>query len=55
MDLRESKELIIQIGGFMLILTRRIGEIIVIGDNIKVTILNIKGGQIRAYSGQIDR
>ncbi|MCL5261536.1 MAG: carbon storage regulator CsrA [Gammaproteobacteria bacterium] len=31
----------------MLILTRRIGEAIVIGDNIKVTVLNIKGCQIR--------
>ena len=31
----------------MLILTRRLGETIVIGDNIKVTMLGVKGNQIR--------
>ena len=31
----------------MLILTRRIGESLVIGDQITVTVLNIKGNQIR--------
>ena len=31
----------------MLILTRRIGETICIGDNVTVTILNAKGNQIR--------
>jgi len=31
----------------MLILTRRIGETLVIGDDIKVTILNVKGQQVR--------
>jgi len=31
----------------MLILTRRIGEVLLIGDNIKVTIAGIKGGQVR--------
>ncbi len=31
----------------MLVLTRRIGESIVIGDNIKMTILNVKGNQVR--------
>ena len=31
----------------MLILTRRIGESIKIGDNVDVTILAIKGNQIR--------
>jgi carbon storage regulator len=31
----------------MLILTRRIGESLIIGDEITVTILNIKGNQIR--------
>ena len=31
----------------MLILTRRIGEKLVIGDNVLVTILGVKGNQIR--------
>ena len=31
----------------MLILTRRVGETIVIGDNIVVTVLGIKGNQVR--------
>ena len=31
----------------MLILTRRIGEKIVIGDNVIVTVLGVKGNQIR--------
>ena len=31
----------------MLILTRRIGETLIINDNIKVTILGAKNGQIR--------
>lgn len=31
----------------MLILTRRIGENLIINDDIKVTILGIKGNQIR--------
>ena len=31
----------------MLILTRRMGESLMIGDNIKVTVLGIKGGQVR--------
>ena len=31
----------------MLILTRRIGETIVIGDNINLTVLGIKGNQTR--------
>ncbi|MFC1689720.1 carbon storage regulator CsrA [Pseudomonadota bacterium] len=31
----------------MLILTRRIGEKLVIGDNIVVTVLGVKGNQIR--------
>lgn len=31
----------------MLILTRRIGETIVIGDDIKVTVLTVNGNQAR--------
>lgn len=31
----------------MLILTRRVGETVVIGDNIEITVLGVKGGQVR--------
>lgn len=31
----------------MLILTRRIGETVVIGDDIQVTVLGVKGTQVR--------
>jgi len=31
----------------MLILTRRVGESVVIGDDISVTILGVKGNQVR--------
>jgi carbon storage regulator len=31
----------------MLILTRRIGETIMIGDKIRVTVLDVKGHQVR--------
>ncbi len=31
----------------MLILTRRIGESLMIGDNVAVTILGVKGNQVR--------
>ncbi len=31
----------------MLILTRRLGESVVIGDNIKATITDIRNGQIK--------
>lgn len=31
----------------MLILTRRIGEKLVIGDDVFITILGVKGGQVR--------
>ena len=31
----------------MLILTRRVGEKLVIGENVTVTVLGVKGNQIR--------
>ncbi|EJD6043733.1 MULTISPECIES: carbon storage regulator CsrA [Providencia] len=31
----------------MLILTRRVGETLMIGDDIKVTVLGVKGTQVR--------
>ena len=31
----------------MLILTRRTGETLIIGDNIRVTVLDVSGNQIR--------
>ena len=31
----------------MLILTRRVGETVVIGGNIEITVLGVKGGQVR--------
>lgn len=31
----------------MLILTRRVGEVLVIGDSIKVTVLSVQGNQVR--------
>ena len=31
----------------MLVLTRRVGEKLVIGDNVTVTVLGVKGNQIR--------
>jgi len=31
----------------MLILTRRISESVIIGDDVKITVLGIKGGQVR--------
>lgn len=31
----------------MLILTRRVGETLVIGDEVNVTVLGIKGNQVR--------
>lgn len=31
----------------MLILTRRVGESLVIGDDVKITVLGVKGNQVR--------
>jgi carbon storage regulator len=34
-------------GGDMLILTRRVGEAVVIGDDVIVTVLAVRGSQVR--------
>ena len=34
-------------GYVMLILTRRIGETLVVGDDVTVTVLGVKGNQVR--------
>lgn len=31
----------------MLILTRRVGETVMVGDNVTVTVLGVKGNQVR--------
>lgn len=33
--------------GIMLILTRRIGETLIIGDDVNITVLGVKGNQVR--------
>lgn len=37
----------VAIGSFMLVLTRKVGESFVIGDNIVVTVVRIAGGGVR--------
>lgn len=32
---------------YMLILTRRVGEAVMIGDEVTITVLGVKGGQVR--------
>ena len=34
-------------GDYMLILTRRVGETLMIGDDVTVTVLGVKGNQVR--------
>ena len=36
-----------EIGANMLILTRRVGETLMIGDEVTVTVLGVKGNQVR--------
>ncbi|MEG9499855.1 carbon storage regulator CsrA [Mannheimia indoligenes] len=31
----------------MLILTRKIGEVLLVGDNVEITVLNIRGNQVK--------
>ena len=31
----------------MLILTRRVGETLIIGDNVRITVLGVRGQQVR--------
>ena len=31
----------------MLILTRRVGEAVIIGDDVKLTVLGVRGNQVR--------
>jgi carbon storage regulator len=31
----------------MLILTRRIGEVLIVGDEVKITVLGVRGHQVR--------
>ena len=34
----------------MLILTRRVGESLIIGDDVTITVLGVKGNQVRSVS-----
>lgn len=34
-------------GGGLLILTRRVGETLMVGDDVTVTVLGVKGNQVR--------
>ncbi len=44
-----GKKIITWLGRFlvMLILTRRIGETLIIGDDVNITVLGVKGNQVR--------
>lgn len=36
-----------KLGAIMLILTRRVGETIMVGDDVTITVLGVKGNQVR--------
>ena len=42
-----SCQLYIEGEAIMLILTRRIGETLIIGDDVNITVLGVKGNQVR--------
>jgi carbon storage regulator len=37
----------------MLILTRRVGETVMIGDEVTITVLGVKGNQVRVHREEI--
>jgi carbon storage regulator len=43
----ESQTAVFEGRSEMLILTRRIGETLIIGDNVNITVLGVKGNQVR--------
>ena len=44
---REEQPAVLERSGSMLILTRRVGETLMIGDEVTVTVLGVKGNQVR--------
>ena len=44
---REELPAVLERSGSMLILTRRVGETLMIGDEVTVTVLGVKGNQVR--------
>lgn len=45
--LQNNRGIPLRRSGIMLILTRRISESVIIGDDVKITVLGIKGNQVR--------
>jgi carbon storage regulator len=43
----EGRSAVLERSGSMLILTRRVGETLMIGDEVTVTVLGVKGNQVR--------
>lgn len=44
---QKGNNLAVKGGGTMLILTRRVGEALMVGDDTKIVVLGVKGSQIR--------